>query len=217
MHSAPELFVPVQHSESLVMYRVSKADVWSVGAVLLAALNKEPNSKRTRKTTQAIATPPYIRQDNSPTSVLIQWLLEPDYFLRPTSKQAMLLCGALIFLSPQCTSMLCSPEIRDLLINLQQSAVTSLLTSDIPSKQAIAAFMTNKTRIRMVMKNLNEFISTRKREDTPPAPAQLMCLLMFSTAALSDVEFFQRTMLEFCITKDLMYNKRSLATLASDL
>ncbi|KAH3723308.1 hypothetical protein Pelo_17988 [Pelomyxa schiedti] len=186
----PEFFLPEQ-------YRTGKADVWAVGRVLLEAQRGHH-----------IYTESHHRSQDPP-QVLIQWLLERDYFVRPTSKQAMYLCGALMFLPQQFTSMLCSQGSMEQPIELFSSdtRTTSLLVSVHTSAIVTLRVLSGAQR---GLANILKKAVHHKNSGCPPVPSEILCTLMFTAEALSDIPGFQQAMLEFCWTKEFLYNSRTL-------
>ncbi|KAH3743461.1 hypothetical protein Pelo_15146 [Pelomyxa schiedti] len=96
-------------------FRLAKNDVWAVGCVLFEAICGKHPCYKLNQLDRAIlisSTAPFLIPDefldHTPVTSLVPYLLERDSDIRPTAKQAMLICGALMFLPPPHNTNLCS-------------------------------------------------------------------------------------------------------------
>ncbi|KAH3762607.1 sel1 repeat family protein [Pelomyxa schiedti] len=112
---SPECRHPQKIPPRYLKYLLTKNDVWAIGCVIYECVcGKHPYHSGNVTDTpllesqEPFSIPPDKRVYNPEAAAMACHLLERDTNKRPTAKQAMLVCGALMFLPPPHPANLCS-------------------------------------------------------------------------------------------------------------
>ncbi|KAH3767630.1 hypothetical protein Pelo_502 [Pelomyxa schiedti] len=185
---SPEVNKPQSASHTLCL---AKNDVWAAGCAvyeLITGMHPFYSSDGrfdSNSITDLSLGPQQVPQSHRDhiLSPLVGYLLERDHHTRPSAKEAMLVCGALIFLpAANCSSFLVPVPTHK---SVQQAIE---LYADTKGVSSILWFVhnSNVARISEVERTRGQQIMTRE-----------FLSLVFTNAALSDVDFFCATMVKF--------------------
>ncbi|KAH3759805.1 actin beta/gamma 1 [Pelomyxa schiedti] len=209
---APELFHSVPQPKisgqiySQRKYQLGKNDVWAVGCVLFEAIcGQHPYARANQpidiEFISSTTKPPFVVppqfQSSSWASALIPHLLERENFRRPSAKQAMLICGAIMFFPHPHCDWLCAPSSMEEAINFFSGTTKAI--------EAIL-FDIHSANVSALSKTVNTASTTTKTTTKSSAAlptVEQVCSLVFTNEALADVASFQATMLEFCEQREV--------------
>ncbi|KAH3731676.1 hypothetical protein Pelo_17495 [Pelomyxa schiedti] len=220
INRSPEVSRPHPHSRDQQRIPLAKNDVWALGCVLfevIAGIHPYYRHNEIDHNIFLASSVPFLIPDefrgSTPISALVPFLLERDPNIRPTAAQALLICGAIMFLPPPHNTFLFSEDPHDIVDAINffgqtdikgtvESMLIKVLHNNLISLEPKSSSPSSSSASRRCQQQQQQ---QQQQQEVVPTVEQV-CSLVFTNEALSDIDEFCSVLLAFCKRRAYYYH-----------